>query len=58
MKLMPFLLIAAIAAPGCSTLTSGKEAPAVVAAPGGEGDIVIGALPDAALPKGACGMIL
>lgn len=58
MKLIQFLLIAAIVTPGCSSLTSGKDAPAVVAAPGGEGDIVIGALPDAALLKGECGMIL
>jgi hypothetical protein len=62
MKLPPILPLIALAASGCSTLNIGagkkESAPAAVAAPGGEGDIVVGALAEAALPKGECGMIL
>ena len=49
-------MIAAIA--GCASSSSEKVAASVVAAPAGGGDVVVGAIPDASLPKGECGMIL
>lgn len=52
------LLVAAPGVAGCAMLGGGSEpAPAVVPAAQVEG-VALSALPDSALPKGACGMVL
>lgn len=52
-------LIAAIGLAGCaSSGGDGAVSKSVVAAPTGDGDVIIGAIADSALPKGECGMIL
>jgi len=54
------LLLAALAAAaaGCASGSADKPSRGIVAAPTGEGEIVVGSIPDPALPKGECGMIL
>jgi len=53
-----FLLIAAALASACATTSTTTAAQGVVAAPSGDGDVIVGALADASLQKGDCGMIL
>lgn len=51
-------LLGALIAAGCASDAANNSRQSVVAAPSGGGDVVIGALVDASLPKGECGMIL
>lgn len=51
-------LTAALLAAGCSTGASKSAQKGIVPAPSGGGDVMVGALADAALAKGECGMIL
>lgn len=52
------ILIAALLAAGCASSAAKNSQQGVVAAPSGGGDVMIGALADASLSKGECGMIL
>ena len=52
------MLLGALALSGCASTAAKNAGNAVVAAPNGAGDVVVGALADASLPKGECGMIL
>lgn len=54
------LMIFAFVAGGCSTGSPEKARPTntVIGAPSGEGEIIVGALSEAAIPQGECGMIL
>lgn|SRR3990167_3451319 len=52
------LLLVALILSGCSSTAAKNTGSGVVAAPGGGGDLAIGALADASLPLGECGMIL
>lgn len=52
------LSVAAALAAACSTTSTTTATQGVVAAPSGDGDVIVGALADASLPKGDCGMIL
>ncbi|MGE0182193.1 MAG: hypothetical protein AB7F91_15475 [Parvularculaceae bacterium] len=54
----PGIAVILLSAAACSTTSTGKISKSVVAPPSGDGDVIVGAIPDAALPKGECGMIL
>jgi hypothetical protein len=59
MKITPAILFAAVALSACASGGGKKEAGVNKGAPSPAGaTLVAGALPDAALPKGDCGMIL
>ncbi len=47
-----------LAATACASSGGNKNAGQVTAAPVGAGDIIVGALPEPAVPKGECGMVL
>lgn len=51
-------MLGALLLAGCSSTAAKNTGSGVVAAPGGAGDLDIGALADASLPLGECGMIL
>jgi hypothetical protein len=52
------VFVGALVVSGCASDASKKTTQSVVAAPSGAGDVVVGALADASLPKGECGMIV
>jgi len=52
------LILAAFALAACASSGGAKPSKSVVAAPSGGGDVIVGAIEDAALPRGECGMIL
>lgn len=52
------IIFVALIVSGCASDGAKTPGRSVVAAPSGDGDVVIGALADASLPKGECGMIL
>lgn len=51
-------LLGALVISGCSSTAAKSARSGVVAAPAGDGDIIVGALIDPSLPAGGCGMIL
>ena len=50
--------MALLAVVGCASQKTDKRSQSITAAPSGDGDLMIGALAQSALPAGSCGMIL
>ncbi|MCB2114542.1 MAG: hypothetical protein KDD85_13495 [Parvularculaceae bacterium] len=49
---------AVVSLAGCASTGGASPGNSVVAAPTGDGDVIVGAIEDSSLPRGECGMIL
>lgn len=52
------MVVALLAVAGCASQKTGNPSQSITAAPSGDGDLMIGALAQSALPAGSCGMVL
>jgi hypothetical protein len=52
------LMLAAFAIVSCASQKADRPSRSIIEAPSGDGDLMIGALAQSALPAGSCGMIL